>query len=466
MGNVVPLAGPRPGPVPARREALADLPAERAVLAAVLLDKTGGREVLPRLRALLPSGDLFAARDHAVVWDAMLALGARGEPIDAMTLARELEAGRVLGRLPGGRQFLGDLTDEHFTTAHCEAHAKLVADASARRALALLGQDLAVAAQDLSRGVLATRDQFVRALGAVRIGTDAAARIGAVFEALVTDWQAQLDGTAPATGLSTGLTPWDAATGGGLHVGELVVIAARPRVGKTALAIQALAEIARTRGPVYFASLEMSRREVSERLLACTTGVPYDRVLYPIRQSQEDAEALWRAMGDLDRLPLFVRDRKPCTVADLGAAARVTRDRTGLACVAVDHLGKLDPTKAWRDRRDAVREISGALADLAEELNVPVLVLAHINRSVTSGSLARKPRIEDLAESSAIEADADTIVLLHREDLYPTAHHEAKPEPGITEALVLKQRKAPSGNSFRLRFNGSIQRFEEEYSDV
>lgn len=460
--TVEPLApAPRP-PRPPRGPACVDLEAERAVLATLLIEGFDDRRTAwLAASSILSAADFYEPR-YGAIWQGLAALYERGAEVDVITLCAQLRAVERLNTA-GGAQAIGALTDDIATTAHVVAHAKIVATLAASRRV---GQLLAVTARKIAGGadLAATHAKLLDELRAVRIpGPAVAPLLGAEVLPWSKEIERRVDGTeAPL--LSTGLGDLDHAFGGGLGSG-MVLVAARPRIGKTALVLQVALDAADAlRRPVYMLSLEMSRRQLLRAAIACLGRVNLSHVQSPRELAAHEWAPMYAAANRLDDgLPLYAHDDQtpgcPRTVPELAAALAALPARP--AAVVVDHVGKLLPVGRHRDRKEQLREIGDALHRLGMALDVPILTLVHIGRGVAKDGLYRRPRIEDIVESATLEADADAVLLLHREDMCPTKKYTpAEPaEPGLTHALVTKTRWGEPGRVAMMRFHGAHQRF-------
>lgn len=452
-----------PEPRRPRAPACVDPEAERAVLAALLMEGFDDRREAWLAAAAILSADDFYEPRYRVIWQGLAALYERRADVDVITLCAQLRAVERLNTV-GGAQEIGDLTDAVATTAHVVAHAKIVATLAASRRL---GQLLADAARRIATGggdLAAIQTQLLDKVRAIRIPGPAVAPL---LGAEVMPWSKEIE--RRVAGLeeplrSTGLTDLDHAFGGGLGPG-MIMVAARPRVGKTALVLQVCLETAEATGrPVYVLSLEMSRRQLLRAAIACRGRVNLSHVQSPRDLAAHEWGPMYAAANALDDgLPIYAHDDQtphcPRTVPEL--AATIAALPSLPAVVVVDHVGKLAPVGRHRDRKEQMREIGDALHRLGTALGVPILTLVHIGRGVAKDALYRRPRLEDMVDSATLEADADAVVILHREDLYPTKKYTASDpaEPGLTHALVSKTRWGEPGRVAMLRFNGAHQRF-------
>lgn len=377
--------------LPARRA----LEAEQAVLGAILIDGT----CLARVRGQLTAGD-FALEADRQVYEGALALAERGDEVDAVAL-RALLGDRV------PPEYLLELMEITPTAANAELYAGLTRQASVLRELRRLGEGLAQGTgegeepQAMIGRTLAELEALSRR-AAVRGLADSAQVMAALRE-----HRAQVAG---GQGLvTTGLAPLDELLGGGLLTGGLYVVAARPGVGKTALALQLADHMAGAHGGVLYVSLEMDLGQIGARRGARESGLPIHRLLMGSLEGAEE-DKLDQACRELAGLPLYLNRASQAGVEEVGQLARQVPD---LACVVIDYFGLLLPESKRAPRYEGMTQISGALKGLARRLGVPVLCLAQLNREV-SQRRDGLPQLTDLRDTGALEQDADGVVLLHR----------------------------------------------------
>lgn len=471
-GEVVELAvvQRRPAPVavfqqqPKRERApLHDLAAERAVLGAVFLANEGAHGVFDRVSAIL-CAEAFHDPRHAKVFEALQRLRRRGEPIDYVTVPRELQAMQCLNAI-GGAQFVGALTDEIPTVAFVESHARIVAEHAARRRLREFGAALADRAGDLDRPLAEMRDRAAEAIRRIPVPGILARPLGDDLAGLHDEHERRLAGTE-ASALSTGLPDFDRCLGGGLRPGMHLVVA-RPRVGKTPLALQMATHVARTTGPAYVVSKEITRRELVRAAMASEGGIAIDRLQDPAKMTERDRAQWTLAAQRIGRLPLLVHDEEepgcPSTVGEIGAAveAYAAMTRQPVRLVVIDHLLKIKSGRRVFDKRLEVEEVSDAIRCLAVRLHIPIVVLVHHGRGKPERGVWKLPTMEGIAESDAPARDASSVTLLHREDFYPTKKYDeaSPPMPGLVDLFVPKVRGSASATRCRLRFHGALQRW-------
>lgn len=442
-----------------------DLAAERAVLAAVLLDN----RTLPRIASTLESPDDFHEPRHQTIWQAFLSLWSADEPIDVMTAASALRAMDRLNTV-GGTQYLGELTDEIPTIAHCEAHARIVADsARARRYLDALEE-----ATMIMRGDGDPERAIERAMArvsSVRMTRRNAAwsSMRDVAERAWADLVARQQGHR--TPVPTGFRALDGAPfdpqapererdvgllGGGLLPGELVVVAADQGGGKTAFALQLLRHAASRGLRALLVSQEMDGAELHWRLTCSAAGIASTRVRAS-HLTEGEAVALQRASREFTSLPIRICDKGSVNVTELRVGALDAAAEGAVELIVVDYLQILDPPPGMNESHTAevIDANARALKKLAREIGCPVVVLSQFNRA---GQLAgRKPRIQDLKGSGGIESHADIIMVLHPSE----GRCDGPASDDVdTDLLVLKSRGGPTGE-VPLRFERRFTRFVE-----
>lgn len=443
--------------------ALHDEAAERAVLASLLIAAESAPSVWRRVSAIVAPTQFYNP-SNALIFEAFGAIIERGEPLDILTASAELRRRERLNTV-GGAQYLGELTDEIPTLAHCETHARLVASAWVRRELGTIGVGLARAAASGRDDPMHLRDRAIDALRKLRFGTTKAA--GA--EDLLTEmWVAIEEGRS---GTKPGPLPFyvgtlDDMSGGGMKRGGTYFIAARPGIGKTALACQIGGATAEAGERVLYVALEPKRIEIMQSTAANRAGVSLTKITRAPKTLTPDEQAcLTVASQGIATWPLHVIDEgehdRPDTVSKIEATMRAVPSMPAL--VIVDHLLKLTPTGRYSKPHEGTAEVVAGLVSLGKRTGATVLVLCHIGRGVSGrDGLFRRPRAEDIAGGDAMNRDADGILLLHREDKYPT-HRENVENPAVfgqIDVLAPKLRGVADNTFGRMRFIGNLQRFE------
>jgi len=448
------------------------LEAEMSLLGSIILSPDVTTEVLPFVSA----AEDFYLESHGLIFNALVELYDKHQTGDLVQLTQSLRDRNVLDDV-GGSEYLLELADSVPSAANAPHYAKIVREkAQLRKLIDAAGQivwegyhagDLG---DDGARQVLDRAEQLVFKVTESAAGSESQ-NLSELLTAALEKIE-QNEGRT-VTGVSTGYRELDEMTAG-LQPGEMCIIAARPSMGKTALALNLTEQIARS-GLLYdreakkptcgvgFFSLEMSAPSVTQRLLSAASGVDSHR-LRTNQLSKEHYELLLRALGDLSELPIYIDDTPGLTVMALRAKARRMYRTHGIGCIVIDYLQLMSAPAAQREgRQQEVSLISRQVKALARELNIPVICLAQLNRGAEQRE-GHRPRMADLRESGSIEQDADVIVLLHREEYYHRSNPEwAENHPdkvGLAELIIAKQRNGPTG-TVELTWDASITRFVE-----
>lgn len=414
---------------------LADTEAEKVVLGSLML-LGGGNDtaaIVEQVVALLRPDDFWLPR-HGLIYAAITGALGSSHPTHPVALGRALAETGDLQRVGGG-PYLHTLMACVPIAAHAPHYARIVADQATRRRLAHTGALMSQLAGDLTRGADDVVNQAQAALHAATSGTADHGGGAQLSDLCTPDLLAEiLDGAEK--GISTGLGALDDVIGG-LVAGQLVIVAGRPGSGKSVLGVDVARATALKRGiPAAIFSLEMSRKELLQRILAAECTISLTRIRRGDLRYDERAR-LTAKWDEIRQAPLHIFD-VPTGVSDLAtlrAVARRTQQRHGLAVVAVDYLQLVRGPGRYASRREEVDEVSRNLKNLAGELELPVLAAAQLNRGPESRT-DKRPQLSDLRESGSIEADADIVIAIHREDYYDREHERA----GEADLLVLKNR--------------------------
>jgi len=399
---------------------------------------------------------------HQVLFKTLVAMHNAAKPVDLVTLSEELNRLGLLARV-GGVDALVRLADGVPSTANCEYYARLVRDKALLRQLIAANKEVieeAYVSPDDPADILDRAEHLVFQIASRQIG-DAAVTLESLMQQTF-ETLSNADGST-VTGLATGYHKLDELTCG-LQNGEMIIIAARPSIGKTALACNIAEFVAADDGhPVVLFSLEMSKSQLAQRFL-CSRARFDSQKLRRGNISPEDWTHLQMAAGDLIKAPIFIDDSADLNVLRLRAKARRMAASANIRCVLVDYLQLMGPMgSSMRDsRQQQIAEMSRGLKALARELNIPVVVLSQLNRG-PEGRESHRPRMSDLRESGAIEQDADVVILLHREDYYHRGDPDYVPT-GVTELIVAKQRNGPV-DTIPLTFLPECIRFENFASE-
>jgi replicative DNA helicase len=413
-----------------------NLEAERSVLGSMLrLNRVIGDMV----QILKPED--FYADAHRKIFQTIIEHHDRGgQPVDLLILAEQLKQRAWLEDV-GGPVYLAELWDAAPTAANAEYYARIVRDKSLVRGLIEAGTEILAKAYDQA----SPAEQLIEeAAGTVfEMASKGLGGSMVTLEQAIKDTYKRIDarslhGHTSQSGLSTGFTELNELTAG-LQPSELVIVAARPSVGKTAFALNLVRNVMlQERAPVFFVSLEQSQIELTERLLCSQARVDSHRLRKGTLTS-DDIERIIDAGSTLQKMELYIDDSPQQGMLRIAANARRLKHQRGIRLVVIDYLQLIEPENRRDPRQEQVAQISRRLKFLAKELAVPVIALAQVNRA-SEDRQDHRPRLSDLRESGSIEQDADTVLMLHRPDRYEPGQHE-----GIIEVIVAKQRNGPTG---------------------
>ena len=431
--------------------------AEQAVLGGLLIDGNAWDQV-----ADLVSEQDFYRRDHRLIFRALGALADHDESRDLVTVSGWLERNGLLEET-GGLAYLGALVKDTPSAANIKAYARIVRERAILRDLIRVGTDSANSAYEPSGQTsselvdLAEQKVFEIAERGGR-GRQGMVDIKSLLARAVDriDTLYQMEGAV--TGVATGFTDFDEMTSG-LQPADLVIVAGRPSMGKTTFAMN-IAEHAAIKGqlPVAVFSMEMPGEQLAMRMMSSLGRIDQHRVRTG-KLGDDDWGRLTSAMGILADAPLFIDDSPALSPTELRARARRLKREHGLGLIVIDYLQLMQVPGSAENRTTEISEISRGLKALAKELNVPVVALSQLNRSLEQRP-NKRPVMSDLRESGAIEQDADLIVFIYRDEVY----NEDTTDQGIAEIIIGKQRNGPIG-TVRLTFLGQYTRFENFATD-
>ncbi|MGI9586298.1 MAG: replicative DNA helicase [Acidimicrobiia bacterium] len=408
--------------------------AEESVLGSVLLSADAANIALERLHA-----EDFYKPSHQRMFEVIQALFDSNEPIDAITVSEGLRRDGSLDRM-GGIEALTNLIDSVPTTSNAEYYAGIVEEHSLRRRLMRVGGEIGVIAGHMTDPIEEVVDKSEQAVFAVaerQVGDGLQVIDDLLGPAIEKAEELQRNGSE-VTGISTGFRDLDRKLAG-LHPTNLVIVAARPGMGKTALALNVAQNVALAGNTVAIFSLEMSREEVVTRML-CAKGRIDSQRLRTGRLAEADFTKLSNAAGDLYKQNIFVDDSPGLTVTEIRAKCRRLRRRPGLDLVVVDYLQLMNGS-GQENRQQEIAMISRSLKSLARELNLPIIALSQLNRGVEARE-DKRPRLGDLRESGAVEQDADVVMFIYRDEYYYPEKVESK---GVAEVVVAKHRQGSVG---------------------
>ena len=414
-----------------------DVEMERALLGALMLNQSAIYEV-----ADLIGVDSFYAGKHRIIFDAILSLYAKGEPVDVVTVSSKLKERKQLTDMGGGA-YLTELTNAAASPGSARHYAEIVQTKFVLRSLL----DAAAKIGDLGfqedREIEDVLDEAQQAVFSVS-QAPMLRSFSTIKDELAEAWE-RLEHLQKhedtLRGISTGFTQLDNLLAG-LQKSDLILLAARPSMGKTALALDIARQTSTKHGtPVGIFSLEMSSQQLVDRMLAAQSSVNAWRLRTGKIKSEEEFERLQEGMSVLAEAPVYIDDKASSTVLQMRSVARRLKLEKGLGLVIVDYLQLITPahTRSGDSMVQQVTEISRALKAMARELDVPVLALSQLSRAVEQRR--GRPRLSDLRDSGSLEQDADVVMFIHREDKM----NESSDRPGIAEILIEKHRNGPTG---------------------
>jgi replicative DNA helicase len=434
-----------------RRVPPQSLDAEQCVLGGILLDNAAIDRVIEFLNA-----DDFYREAHRKIFRAMQTLADKHEPADLVTLSESLRARGELTDI-GGNAYLAELAARVPTAANVASYAKIVRDRSVLRSLISVATDVAARGYEAAEDVDQTLDRAEEAIFRIRDRKTSGhfVRLDDVLTETFKTIERLYEQKQPVTGVTTGFAELDRLTAG-LQPSDLIIVAGRPSMGKTAFCLN-MAENAALRSDVGVAvfSLEMSKEQLALRMLCSEARVDLSRVRTG-HLTDREFPRLAMAAGRLGEAPVYIDDTPAITVLELRAKARrLARDPASkLGLIIVDYL-QLMRAEGRDSREQEISEISRSLKALAKELHLPVVALSQLNRQVENRNPPR-PKLSDLRESGAIEQDADVIAFIYRDEVY---NPDDPDNHGVAEVIVAKQRNGPIGK-VELTFLAAFTRFE------
>ena len=438
-------------------------PAEQAVLSAILLDPAS------ILRATEYLDDtMFYREGHRRLFRAMLSLSERGDVIDPLTLTDELQRISQLEGA-GGRDYIAYLVDVVPTAANIEYHAKIVREKALRRRLIEVSTGIVTEAFDSPQSSAELVDQAEHAIFELSQsrGSEGFTRIKELmYDAMERIEQLHLAGET-VTGIPSGFKDLDEMTAG-FQPSDLVIVAARPSMGKTAFVLNIAQNAALDhKHPIAFFSLEMSKQSLLQRMLTSEARVDAQRLRKGKLRDDEFVQ-LGRAAGLLSQAPIWIDDTPAISLLEMRSKARRLKAEHDIGLVVIDYLQLMQGPPSSENRQQEISMISRSLKALARELRVPVIALSQLSRAPEQrAGDSKRPQLSDLRESGAIEQDADVVMFLYRQEYYDVLEGKDPSQPdkdgktsqGMAEVIVGKQRNGPTG-IVQLFFNRTYTRFE------
>ncbi len=433
---------------------------EKAILGAMMIDKRGVDEVIDII-----DKDAFYRPEHQEIYDAIFSLFKDGKPIDILTV---IEALRLRGTLEqvGGEYYLISLSNIVTSAAHAEYHARIVLQMYVKRRLIEISDEIIEKSYDETVDVLDLLDHAEQEL--FRVSQGSLKKGNAKIASVITDVKAQLEQLAKQEGLSgisTGFPSLDEYTSGWQN-GELIIIAARPGMGKTAFVLSMARNMAVDHNvPVAIFNLEMTSDQLIKRLLSIETEIPADKF-----RSGKLTDLEWNLLNNkIDKIsnaPIYINDSSMLSIFDLRAQARKLKSQHDIGILIIDYLQLMTAqvNNKVGNREQEISTISRNLKSLAKELNIPVIALSQLSRKVeerTDKGGHKRPMLSDLRESGAIEQDADIVSFIYRPEYYKIElWDDDTPTQNQAEFIIAKHRNGKTG-SIRMRFDGQYGRFSE-----
>jgi len=415
--------------------------AEMSLLGAMIVDP----KVISDVIGIVSQPDDFAKAGHGTIFQHMLALYDSTATLEIVSLVQRLKDHGVLEDV-GGSSYLMDLAEGVATAANAAEYARLVREkATLRELIRAAGEILVDAHQSRQDPVLTLGEAEARIFA---IAQRREARAASALRDILQETIRTLDRNAGkhVTGVPTGFDELDEMLSG-LQRGEMVILAARPSMGKTAFALNITENMASSSGGVAFFSLEMGRQQLVQRIL-CAKGNVDGQKLRKNMLSRDEWQRIMGACDSLNEVPIYIDDTPGLTLLQMRSKARRMKEKHGIEAIVIDYLQLMSSGTRVESRQVEVSEISRGVKAMARELDVPVVCLSQLNRQA-EGREGHRPRMSDLRESGSIEQDADVVMMLHREAYYHKQDpnwEEANPNrANIAEAIVAKQRNGPTG---------------------
>jgi replicative DNA helicase len=434
-----------------------NLEAERSILGAVLLDDKALLTVFESIR----SQD-FYLDSHRKVFEKMVQLMNSSRPIDLITLKEELQRANELESV-GGAAYLASLTDGLPRAINIEYYAKIVKEKSTLRRLIQMSNELMSRSyqdEDSAEEILQHAEKAIFDIAGQQFHTGFSS-IAPVVSDVFKEIEELSNRKTPVTGLETGFADLDRMTAG-LHPSDLIIVAARPGLGKTSICLNIAEHVAiRKHKTVGIFSLEMSKEQLVKRLLCSEARIDSQRVNTGYL-TKEDWHRLSQVSGDLSEAKIFIDDTASITIPELRSKSRRLSLEHGLDLLIVDYLQLMSgATQRYENRTQEISQISRGLKGIAKELSLPLIAVSQLSRAVESRhGENRRPQLSDLRESGSIEQDADIVLFIYREEMInPTEENN-----GLAELIISKQRNGPTG-SIQLAFSKQFTKFDSLYQE-
>ncbi|MDP9175896.1 MAG: replicative DNA helicase [Planctomycetota bacterium] len=420
--------------------------AEMCLLASMMLDK----DIIGQAVQLVDR-DCFYQADHQIIFDVLLKLSEQNRPIDAVIVFEELSKRQLLEEI-GGKGYLAQILGMVPSAAHGAHYAEIVREKALLRQLIAASNEIlrdAYSPHEQADELVERAERSIFQIAQNKVGEAVVPMekvLHEVFEMIENRGQ---------RGIESGFHEMDDMLNG-LQNGEMIIVAARPSMGKTAFAMNIVEHVAADlRMPCAIFSLEMSKQQLAQRMLCSRGQIDAHKLRKGMLNSQEYTK-LATVVGELAKAPIWVDDSPGLTPLQMRAKARRLKSQHDIKCLMIDYMQLMD-NPGPESRQQQISEISRGVKAAARELGIPVICLSQLNRA-SEGRDGHRPRMSDLRESGSIEQDADVIMLLHREDYYKMSEPDFQPD-NIAEVIIAKQRNGPTG-TLKLTFQSKTTRFE------
>lgn len=426
--------------------------AEKSVIGAMLMD----RDVISDVADLLSREDFYNAQ-YGILFENMVELYNEGRPVDLVTLSDRLKMKDVPEDICSP-SFIGEIMAEIVTSANAKNHAQIVQDKAVLRRLITLSEGITndcFSDSDKVENILEDAEGKIFRLVQNRNGSSDFTPVSQIVVNVIGEIEEAARNKGKVTGLSTGFTDLDNMLTG-LHGGELLLVAARPAMGKTAFVLNIAHDLAVVhKKPCAIFSLEMSKEQLISRMIAIDAMVD-SKSMKLGNMPDEDWDKVIESVDDIARAPLFIDDNSAITVSELRSKCRKLKQTQNIELIIIDYLQLMSSNRPVESRQQFISDVSRALKNIARELNVPVIALSQLSRAVDART-EHKPVLSDLRESGAIEQDADVVMFIYRDEYY---NPETTTKPQTAEIIIAKQRNGETG-SIDLRWIGKYTKFAD-----
>ncbi len=428
---------------------------EEAVLGALLLEKNAVNDAIDILQA-----ESFYKPEHQKIFAAILELFANSESIDILSVTERLRKNGEL-QMVGGPGYIAKLTNRVASAAHVEYHARIISEKHILRSLIEVSSDVIKNAYDETQDVFSVLNEAEEGLFKIAEGNlkKSYGKVGDLVQEAIGEIQKASENTDGVSGVPTGFTDLDRLTSG-WQKSDMIVLAARPGMGKTAFVLSMAKNSAVQFGQgVAVFSLEMSSVQLTKRLMAMETGISSEKLRKGFKD-QSDWDQLHSRVNALAEAPIFIDDTPALSIFELRAKCRRLKMQHDIKLVIIDYLQLMTAGTKGGNREQEISTISRSIKEIAKEINVPIIALSQLSRSVETRGGDKRPMLSDLRESGAIEQDADMVVFIYRPEYYGLVEDEnGMPTDGIGEIIVAKHRNG-SLDTVRLRFIKQLTKFD------